>query len=68
MPTNCKESEYTKAILSEYEQYRDSAEYSIVRELCAVYDYLCNCPATADARMYIRQRIEAHTWNMRQIE
>lgn len=65
---NYKENNYTQGVLSELEQYRNTAEYGIVRELCAVYDYICDCPATAEARIYIRQRIEAHTWKMRENE
>ena len=60
--------DYTAQVLARIADYRDTAERAIVRELCGVYDYLCDCPATAEARIYIKQRIEAHEWRMRQNE
>lgn len=59
---------YTSQVLARIADYRDTVEGAIVRELCGVYDYLCDCPATAEARTYIKQRIEAHEWRMRQNE
>ena len=61
-------SSYTAEVLARVAEYKGTTEWAIVRELCGVYDYMCDCPATAEARQYIRQRIEAHEWIMRQNE
>lgn len=52
-----RNNDYTKTILAEVAEYIGTTEYAIIRELCALYDHFCNCPAVAEQRIYLKRRI-----------
>lgn len=52
-----KSNDYTRTILAEVAQYIGTTEYAIIRELCALYDHFCDCPAVIEQRLYVRKRI-----------
>lgn len=49
---------YTRKVLEEVAEYKHTAEYVVIHELCALYDHFCDCPAVAEQRIYIKKRIE----------
>lgn len=49
---------YTSAVLGEVAEYSHTTEYAIIRELCALYDHFCNCPAVVEQRLYVKKRIK----------
>ena len=51
-------NDYTKVTLAEVVEYIDTTEYAIIRELCALYDHFCNCPAVIEQRLYVKKRIQ----------
>lgn len=53
-----RDSAYTLKVLEEVAEHRGSAEYAVIRELCALYDHFCDCPAVIDQRIYVKRRIE----------
>lgn len=50
--------DFTAEILAEVGKYKGMTEYAVIRELCALYDQFCECPATIEQRLYIRKRID----------
>lgn len=50
--------DFTAEILAEVGKYKGTTEYALIRELCALYDQFCDCPATIEQRLYIRKRID----------
>ena len=57
MPNNGRNSDYTRNVLASLAEYSNMVEFTIIRELCALYDQFCNCAATIEQRLYIKQRI-----------
>ena len=51
-------NDFTKITLAEVAEYSHTTEYALIRELCAIYDHFCNCPAVAEQRIYIKRRIQ----------
>lgn len=49
---------YTRRILAEVADYNHTAEYVVIRELCAIYDHFCDCVAVVEQRLYVQRRIE----------
>ena len=49
---------FTAETLAEVAKYKGTAEYAVIRELCALYDQFCDCPSTIEQRLYIRKRID----------
>lgn len=50
--------DFTAQTLEEVGKHKGTTEYALIRELCALYDQFCDCPATIEQRLYIRKRIE----------
>ena len=55
--SNNEGNEYTRDVRRRIAQHEGTTEHCVIRELCALYDPFCTCPATTEARLYIRQRI-----------
>lgn len=53
-----RNKDFTAEILAEVGEYKGTTEYAVIRELCALYDQFCDCPATIEQRLYIRKRID----------
>lgn len=53
-----RNKDFTAEILTEAGKYKGTTEYAVIRELCALYDQFCDCPATIEQRLYIRKRID----------
>lgn len=51
-------SGYTRDVLAEVAKCKDTAEYAVIRELCALYDHFCDCIAVVEQRLYVKKRIE----------
>ena len=49
---------FTGETLAEVAKYKGTTEYTVIRELCALYDQFCDCPSTIEQRLYIRKRID----------
>lgn len=57
MPNKERNNDYTRNVLTSLAQHSGTVEFTVIRELCALYDQFCNCPATIEQRLYIKQRI-----------
>ena len=57
------ESRFTKLAHERLARLGDSKYSLVVRELCAAYDYMCSCPATSEARNYIKGRVEHYLFD-----
>lgn len=70
MSSKAQNSDYTAQVLSEVANCPFPTERAIIRELCAIYDHFCDCPAVMEQRLYIRRRIDKYRTDieMRQIE
>lgn len=53
-----RNNDFTKTTLAEVAEHISTTEYAIIRELCALYDHFCNCPAVAEQRIYLKKRIQ----------
>lgn len=58
MPKLTQNKPFTAQTLEEVASYKGTVEYAVIRELCALYDQFCECPATIEQRLYIRKRID----------
>ena len=58
MQTTGENNVYTRNVLAEVAEYKDTAEYAVIRELCALYDHFCDCIAVVEQRLYVKKRIE----------
>lgn len=57
MQTN-ENNDYTRKVLAEVVEYKHTAEYAVIRELCALYDHFCDCISVVEQRLYVKKRIE----------
>ena len=53
-----RNNDFTKVTLAEVSEHIGTTEYAIIRELCALYDHFCNCPAVIEQRLYVKKRIQ----------
>jgi transcriptional regulator of NAD metabolism len=53
-----RNNDFTKVTLAEVAEHIGTTEHAIIRELCALYDHFCNCPAVAEQRIYVKKRIQ----------
>lgn len=58
MLTTGENNVYTRNVLAEVAEYKQTSEYAIIRELCALYDHFCDCVAVVEQRLYVKKRIE----------
>lgn len=58
MPKKEQNNGFTAETLAEVAKYKETTEYAVIRELCALYDQFCDCPSTIEQRLYIRKRID----------
>lgn len=70
MSSKAQNSDFTAQVLAEVSNYPFPTERAIIRELCAIYDHFCDCPAVMEQRLYVRRRIDKYRTDieMRQIE
>lgn len=60
MPRQTQNNGFTGETLAEVAKYKGTVEYTVIRELCALYDQFCDCPSTIEQRLYIRKRIDTY--------
>lgn len=70
MSSKAQNSDFTAQVLAEVADCPFPIERAIIRELCAIYDHFCDCPAVMEQRLYVRRRIDKYRADieMRQIE